>query len=116
MAGSPLWRWMWMLAWLRYALGARSQCQGAGKPRVRDERACVAWCPSPQVRNPKGDDREPTKTYTFDQVYDHTSQQQELFDITAKPIIDSCMEGYNGTIFAYGQVQPCQAPQLPQPA
>jgi hypothetical protein len=28
----------------------------------------------------------------------------EIFDVTAKPIIDSVMEGYNGTIFAYGQV------------
>ena len=27
----------------------------------------------------------------------------EIFDITARGIIDSAMEGYNGTIFAYGQ-------------
>lgn len=31
------------------------------------------------------------------------SEQCELFDKIAKPIADSCLLGYNGTIFAYGQ-------------
>ena len=26
-----------------------------------------------------------------------------MFNRIAKPIADSCMQGYNGTIFAYGQ-------------
>jgi len=26
-----------------------------------------------------------------------------MFNHIAKPIADSCMQGYNGTIFAYGQ-------------
>ncbi len=77
-----------------------------GAPLERRERcAHVRRSHAAQVRNPKGDDREPPKAYTFDQVYDHTSTQIEVFDITAKPIIDSVMEGYNGTIFAYGQVR-----------
>lgn len=42
--------------------------------------------------------------FTGPQVYDSSSGQIEIFDVTAKPIIDSVMEGYNGTIFAYGQV------------
>lgn len=65
------------------------------------EDACLAL----QVRNPKADEGEAVKAFTFDQVYDWTSSQMEIFDITAKPIIDSAMEGYNGTIFAYGQVR-----------
>jgi len=56
-----------------------------------------------KVKNPKADDREPPKAFTFDQVYDWNCTQTEIFDITARPIVDSCMEGYNGTIFAYGQ-------------
>ncbi|KAF5836468.1 kinesin family member 3a [Dunaliella salina] len=56
-----------------------------------------------KVSNPKGDDHEPPKTFTFDQVYDWNCSQTEIFDVTARPIVDSCMEGYNGTIFAYGQ-------------
>ncbi|KXZ50597.1 hypothetical protein GPECTOR_15g280 [Gonium pectorale] len=56
-----------------------------------------------KVRNPKADASEPPKAFTFDQVYDWTCQQRDVFDITARPLIDSCIEGYNGTIFAYGQ-------------
>jgi len=26
-----------------------------------------------------------------------------MFNIIAKPIADGCLEGYNGSIFAYGQ-------------
>lgn len=30
------------------------------------------------------------------QVYDTSSSQTEIFDITARPIIDAVMDGYNG--------------------
>jgi hypothetical protein len=50
-----------------------------------------------QLRNPGISDKEPPKTFTFDQVYDWDSRQQTIFDITAKPIVDACMDGYNGT-------------------
>lgn len=50
-----------------------------------------------QLRNPGTSDKEPPKTFTFDQVYDWNSRQDTIFDITAKPIIDACMDGYNGT-------------------
>ena len=43
------------------------------------------------------------KTFTFDQVYDETSTQKEIYDNTAKNIVQSSLDGYNGTIFAYGQ-------------
>lgn len=55
------------------------------------------------VNNPKAGPEEPKKSFTYDQVYDGDSQQLELFSITAKPIVESVMAGYNGTIFAYGQ-------------
>jgi hypothetical protein len=29
--------------------------------------------------------------------------QETIFNNIAKPIADSCLEGYNGSIFAYGQ-------------
>jgi kinesin family protein 3/17 len=49
-----------------------------------------------QLRNPGISDREPSKTFTFDQVYDWNSRQDTIFEITAKPIVDACMDGYNG--------------------
>jgi len=55
------------------------------------------------VRNPKLDAREPPKTFTFDQVYNWDAIQIDIFNNAAKPIVDSVIGGYNGTMFAYGQ-------------
>ncbi len=44
-----------------------------------------------------------TKTFYFDSVYDYRGNQEEVFNNTARPILESVMKGYNGTIFAYGQ-------------
>lgn len=43
------------------------------------------------------------RQFTFDLVFDWKSTQQEVFESTAQPIVNSVLEGYNGTIFAYGQ-------------
>ena len=45
----------------------------------------------------------PPKTFAFDAVYDPASEQQQIYDETAFPLVESVLEGYNGTIFAYGQ-------------
>ena len=37
------------------------------------------------------------------QVYDHEIGQESVFATTAQPIVDSVLQGYNGTVFAYGQ-------------
>ena len=51
----------------------------------------------------KDQKKEIVKTFTFDQVYDENSTQREIYENTAKPIVQSSLDGYNGTIFAYGQ-------------
>ncbi|KAL9374032.1 hypothetical protein Peur_033652 [Populus x canadensis] len=43
------------------------------------------------------------KTFSFDKVFGPTSQQKELFDEAISPIVNEVLEGYNCTIFAYGQ-------------
>ena len=43
------------------------------------------------------------KQFTFDSVYDWTNEQKEIFAETAYPICANVIEGFNGTIFAYGQ-------------
>lgn len=53
--------------------------------------------------NPKADAREAPKIFTFDQTYGPGCTQREIYDKTASPIVDSVLEGFNGTIFAYGQ-------------
>ena len=41
--------------------------------------------------------------FEFDHVFDTKSIQKDVYDISARPIVDSVLEGFNGTIFAYGQ-------------
>ncbi|KAK7597899.1 hypothetical protein V9T40_010124 [Parthenolecanium corni] len=55
------------------------------------------------IRNPKENHKDPVKTFTFDAVYDWSSTQQDLFDETVRPLIESVLNGFNATIFAYGQ-------------
>ncbi|XP_072859627.2 kinesin-like protein KIF15 isoform X1 [Pogona vitticeps] len=43
------------------------------------------------------------KIFTFDHVADMNTTQESVFASVAKNIVESCMNGYNGTIFAYGQ-------------
>ncbi|XP_034481082.1 kinesin-like protein KIF3A [Drosophila innubila] len=55
------------------------------------------------VMKPNATANEPPKTYYFDNVFDGGSNQLDLYVDTARPIVDKVLEGYNGTILAYGQ-------------
>ena len=46
----------------------------------------------------------PSKCFNFDTVFGPESSQMEVYNRVARPIVDNVLEGYNGTIFAYGQV------------
>ena len=41
--------------------------------------------------------------FTFDSIFDMDSLQEDVYNITAKQAIQSVLEGYNSTIFCYGQ-------------
>jgi len=41
--------------------------------------------------------------FGFDGIFGPECSQKDMFDQVAKPVIDGLIEGYNGTIFAYGQ-------------
>lgn len=43
------------------------------------------------------------KTFAYDAVFDDSFTQQQLYDESAYPLVDSTLKGYNSTIFAYGQ-------------
>jgi kinesin family protein 11 len=44
-----------------------------------------------------------TKTFTFDRVFGVTSKQSEVYTQVVRPVVAEVIEGYNCTIFAYGQ-------------
>ncbi|XP_071488946.1 uncharacterized protein [Diadema antillarum] len=43
------------------------------------------------------------KPYTFDRVFVEDETTQDVYEEIAQPIVESAMDGYDGTIFAYGQ-------------
>ncbi|XP_014779765.1 kinesin-like protein KIF3A [Octopus bimaculoides] len=55
------------------------------------------------VENPSASQEEPIKMFTFDTVFGPGCKQVDVYNEVARPIVDCVLEGYNGTIFAYGQ-------------
>eukprot|EP00227_Mantoniella_beaufortii_P001149 CAMPEP_0197614672 /NCGR_PEP_ID=MMETSP1326-20131121/59645_1 /TAXON_ID=1155430 /ORGANISM="Genus nov. species nov., Strain RCC2288" /LENGTH=429 /DNA_ID=CAMNT_0043183549 /DNA_START=129 /DNA_END=1415 /DNA_ORIENTATION=+ len=55
------------------------------------------------LRNPKADANGEVKSFTFDKIFDWNCTQREMYDGAAAGIVDAAIEGYNGTIFCYGQ-------------
>lgn len=55
------------------------------------------------VKNPKASDSEPPKNFTFDAVFAANVEQKHIYDTCASSVVESVLNGYNGTIFAYGQ-------------
>ncbi|XP_006816493.1 kinesin-II 95 kDa subunit-like [Saccoglossus kowalevskii] len=55
------------------------------------------------VRNIQAGNTQQPRNFTFDAVYDWNSKQVDLYDETFRVLVDSVLEGFNGTIFAYGQ-------------
>jgi kinesin family protein 3/17 len=55
------------------------------------------------VKNPKANDSEPPKNFTFDAVFAANVEQKHIYDVCASSVVESVLNGYNGTIFAYGQ-------------
>ncbi|EGV63022.1 kinesin-domain-containing protein, partial [Yamadazyma tenuis ATCC 10573] len=40
--------------------------------------------------------------FVFDQLFDTHASQTEVFSTTTKPLLDSILDGFNATVFAYG--------------
>ncbi|XP_034437294.1 kinesin-like protein KIF3B [Hippoglossus hippoglossus] len=56
------------------------------------------------VRNPnEASASSPPTVFTFDSVYNWNSKQIDLYNKSFRPLVNSVLLGFNGTIFAYGQ-------------
>lgn len=82
------------------------RCRPLSQKEIIDSRQITVDI-SPKVKQiiifSKSGEPDNEKTFTFDMVYDMNSTQAEIYKETAHPIVESVMEGFNGTIFAYGQ-------------
>ncbi|KAH0847462.1 kinesin motor protein [Fonsecaea pedrosoi] len=42
------------------------------------------------------------QTFGFDRIFDENASQGEVYEATTRPLLDSVLDGYNATVFAYG--------------
>ncbi|XP_012888937.1 PREDICTED: kinesin-like protein KIF21A [Dipodomys ordii] len=80
---------------VRVAVRIRPQL---AKERIEGCHICTSVTPGePQVFLGKD------KAFTFDYVFDIDSQQEHIYNQCIEKLIEGCFEGYNATVFAYGQ-------------
>lgn len=53
--------------------------------------------PNPRFRTKIKDSR-----FVFDRLFDDDATQQDVYENTTKPLLDSILDGFNATVFAYG--------------
>ncbi|PWA51415.1 kinesin-like protein KIN-UC [Artemisia annua] len=44
-----------------------------------------------------------SESYRFDEVFTEAASQMRVYEAVAKPVVEGVLNGYNGTIMAYGQ-------------
>ena len=59
--------------------------------------------PVPTGLDPNSTAMYGSQVFSFDHVYDQHCTQKTVYENTAKAVVESSLEGYNATIFAYGQ-------------
>lgn len=84
-----------------FRAGHQSIVEFESKTRIIVHDSSVS--PSDQLGTKSGERKNFSHVYDFDAVFDFNSKQQEIYNQVCKPIVDGVLEGYNGTIFAYGQ-------------
>lgn len=56
-----------------------------------------------QVKIKTNKKNEQDYNFNFDYAFNIDTEQKEVFEVVARPVIDGVFEGWNGTILAYGQ-------------
>lgn len=56
-----------------------------------------------QITIYKPDEPDNVKSFAYDSVFSDTSLQSTVYAKTAYSLVENILQGYNGTIFAYGQ-------------
>ena len=74
------------------------------KEKDRNCKSCVEIDdPTHQITLNKPNEAEAQKTFSFDNVFAPDCAQEKIYEESAFSLVESVVEGYNGTIFAYGQ-------------
>lgn len=78
----------------------------SGQERQQNHRPivkCDAHSQSILVANPGARDKqnEPLKCYSFDHIFGPNSNQIEIYNIVARPIVENVLRGFNGFFLEY---------------
>ena len=83
------------------------RCRPLSEKERKQNRAVILQC--------KPNKNEVTlrkKTYTFDHVFGQYATQKEVFKTIVQPVVTESLDGYNCTIFAYGQTGTGKTPTI----
>lgn len=69
---------------------------------AEDRREVVCAAPITQRKGPAASANS-KKMYTYDHVFGQDATQADVYEGIVKPIVDEVLQGYNCTVFAYGQ-------------
>ena len=73
------------------------------RPLVERERSSKSFITVQSNTTLVADLKPEPKSFHFDHIVAEDATQADVFEAVARPITDYCLQGYNGTIFAYGQ-------------
>ncbi|RFU32558.1 hypothetical protein B7463_g3800, partial [Scytalidium lignicola] len=82
------------------------RCRGRNEREVRENSGVVlstSGVKGKSLELSMGPSALSNKTYHFDKVFSSAADQAMIYDDVVTPILDEMLDGYNCTIFAYGQ-------------
>eukprot|EP01123_Difflugia_compressa_P008199 TRINITY_DN2391_c0_g1_i2.p1 TRINITY_DN2391_c0_g1~~TRINITY_DN2391_c0_g1_i2.p1 ORF type:complete len:1134 (-),score=226.70 TRINITY_DN2391_c0_g1_i2:15-3416(-) len=82
------------------------RCRPMSKQEMADKQLCVCTTNEKDkeiIVNVRSSKFGTTKSFYFDSVYGPKSTQRDIYMGTVLPIVQEVLEGYNCTLFAYGQ-------------
>ena len=91
------------------------RCRPLSKMELGLGEESIAEFSPPQLcmTNPAPKQGEPENfLFTYDFVYDWSVPTETVFQDMGAPLVEKLFDGFNGTLFAYGQVQSCKSCSL----
>ena len=74
------------------------------KEKDMNDKMCIEFGPDLKTVSMKSSYEGMTPlSFNFDRVFDSDSLQKDVYEVAAKPIVESVLEGFNGTVLTYGQ-------------
>ena len=84
-------------------MNAKEKERGTTRPNLGCVNAVDIEAKDKQVLLKKENTKEPPKAFSFDSVFAPETKQSLIYEESAFLLVESVLDGYNGTIFAYGQ-------------